>query len=97
MKFIKESDEDEDTNLFVDRVAFSKYEVTTEQPREKGIMRSDLAVIQFPLDKQERLVDGDEFREIRRVLLRRARDGLQPREPTCVIRVADAKKNKNKK
>lgn len=73
-----------DTNLFVDRVALSEYEVTTEQPREKGIMRSRLAAVQLPLDEQEGLVDGDEFREIRRVLLRRARDGFQPGEPTCV-------------
>ena len=66
-----------DTNLFIDRVALSKDEVTAEQPREKGIMRSHLAVVQLPLDEQERLVDGDEFREIRRVLLRRERDGFQ--------------------
>jgi hypothetical protein len=34
-----------DTNLFVDRVALSEHEVTTEQPREKGIMRPRLAAV----------------------------------------------------
>jgi hypothetical protein len=41
------------TNLLIDRVALSKHDVTPEQPREKGIMRSRLATVQLPLDEQE--------------------------------------------
>ena len=70
------------TNLFVDRVALSEYDVTAEQPREKGVMRTRLAAVQLSLEEQERLVDRDEFREVRRVLSRRARDGFETRPPT---------------
>jgi hypothetical protein len=53
--------DNEGTNLFVDRVTLSEYEVTTEQPRKKGIMRSSLPTVQFPLKDKQRLVDRDEF------------------------------------
>jgi hypothetical protein len=33
------------TNLFIDRVSLSEYEVTTEQPRKKGIMWSPLPTV----------------------------------------------------
>ncbi len=56
------------TNLFVDRVSLSEYKVTTAQPCEKGIMRSSLPTVQFPLKKKKRLVNGDEFCEIRGML-----------------------------
>ena len=74
-----------DTNLFVDRVALSEYDVTAEQPREKGVMWTRLAIVQLPLEEQERLVDRDEFRKVRRVLSRRARDGFEPRPPTLLL------------
>ena len=45
-------------------------------------MRTRLAAVQLPLEEEERLVERDEFREVRRVLPRRARDGLEPRAPT---------------
>ena len=45
-------------------------------------MRSSLATVQLPLEEQERLVDRDELGEVRRVLRRRARDGLEPLAPT---------------
>ena len=76
------------TNLFVDRVALSEYDVTAEQPREKGVMRTRLAAVQLPLKEEERLVERDEFREVRRVLPRRARDGLEPRAPTFGLRLS---------
>jgi hypothetical protein len=47
-------------------------------------MRTRLAAVQLPLEEEERLVERDEFREVRRVLPRRARDGLEPRAPTLV-------------
>jgi hypothetical protein len=59
------------TNLFIDRVTLSEYEVTTEQPRKKGIMRSlSLPTVYFPLDEKQRLVNRDEFCEIRSMLFR---------------------------
>lgn len=79
---VTDDDDDDGTNLFVDRVALSEYDVTAEQPREKGVMRTRLAAVQLPLEEQERLVDRDEFREVRRVLSRRARDGFETRPPT---------------
>lgn len=72
------------TNLFVDGVALSEDDVAAEQPSEKGVMRSRLATVQLPLEEQERLVDRDELGQARRVLLRRARDGLEPLAPTCI-------------
>jgi len=70
-----------DQSLFVDGVALTEDDVAAEQPREKGVMRSRLATVQLPLEKQERLVDRDELGEVRRVLRRRARDGLEPLAP----------------
>jgi hypothetical protein len=68
------------TNLLIDRVAFSKNEVTAKQTREKGIMRPLLAAVELPLKQQQRLVDRDEAREIRCVLLGRAEYGFE----TCL-------------
>jgi hypothetical protein len=69
------------TNLFVNRVTLSEYEVTTEQPRKKGIMRSSLPTVHFLLKDKERLVNRDEFCQIRRVLFRRAQYDSEPLVP----------------
>lgn len=62
------------TNLFIDRVTLSEYKVTTEQPRNERIMRSLLsfptAAVQFPLEEKKRLVNCDEFGEVRSMLFR---------------------------
>jgi hypothetical protein len=70
------------TNLFIDRVTLSEHEVTAEQPRKKGIMRPSLPTVHFLLEEKQRLVNRDEFREIRGVLFRRAQDDLEPLVPT---------------
>jgi hypothetical protein len=56
------------TNLFIDRVTLSEHDVTAKQPREKRIvLSSSLATVQFPLEQKQRLVNRDEFCEIRGV------------------------------
>ena len=76
------NNDNEGTNLFIDRVTLSEHEVTTEQPRKKGIMRSSLPTIQFPLYDKQRLVNRDEFCQIRRMLLRCAQYDSEPLVPT---------------
>jgi hypothetical protein len=71
------------TNLFVDRVSLSEYKVTTEQPCEKGIMRSSLPTVQFPLEEKKGLVNGDEFCEIHGMLFWCAQDDFEPLVPTA--------------
>lgn len=70
------------TNLFIDRVSLSEHEVTTEQPRKKGIMWSCLFTVYLPLEEKKRLVNCDEFGEIRSMLFRCAQDDFDPLEPT---------------
>lgn len=75
----------EGTNLFVDRVTLSEYEVTTEQPRKKGIMRSPLPSVQFPLEDKQRLVNRDEFCQIRGMLFRCAQNDSEALVPTFFL------------
>jgi hypothetical protein len=71
------------TNLLIDRVTLSEHDVTTEQPREKGIMRPlSLPTVQFPLEEKQRLVNRDEFSEIRCMLFRCAQYDFEPLVPT---------------
>lgn len=74
------------TNLFIDCVTLSEYEVTTEQPRNEGIMRSLLSLptpaVQFPLEEKKRLVNCDEFGEVRSMLFRCTQYDYEPLVPT---------------
>jgi hypothetical protein len=74
------------TNLFIDRVTLSEHDVAAEQPRKKGIMRSlSLPTVQTPLEHKQRLVNRDEFGEIRRMLFRCAQYDFEPLAPTIFI------------
>jgi hypothetical protein len=72
----------EGTDLFIDRVTLSEHDVTTEQPRKKGIMRPRFPSVQFPLEEEQRLVNRDEFGEIRSMLFRCAQYHSEPLVPT---------------
>lgn len=70
------------THLLVDSRPVTKHDVSTNKTRKERVRGPLLASVRLALDEQQRLVQGDERREIDRVGLGRLVNGRCPRLET---------------